>query len=102
MRANRISASTRSPRGGRPRTSPRPSGPRWRLTEAATRIADRPEPVPDDVWDEAARHYNEAQLAALVLAIAAINAWNRLNVTTKQVTGDFVSQLVGQPAEQAA
>jgi hypothetical protein len=49
------------------------------LTEAATRIADRPDPVPDSVWEEAAAHYNEAQLAALVIAIAAINAFNRVN-----------------------
>jgi AhpD family alkylhydroperoxidase len=62
------------------------------LTEAATRLADRPDPVPDDVWDDAARHYDEAQLAALVLAIAAINTWNRLNVTTRQVGGEWVGQ----------
>ena len=49
------------------------------LTEAATRMADRPDPVPDEVWDEAARHYTEPQLAALVVAIAAINAFNRVN-----------------------
>ena len=74
------------------------------LTEAATRIADRPDPVPDSIWEEAAAHYNEAQLAALVIAIAAINAFNRVNATTRQVTGDWVSQYVGhhQPAEQAA
>src|SRR5690348_17974781 len=36
------------------------------LTEAATRLADRADPVPDDVWDEAARHYDESQLGALV------------------------------------
>jgi alkylhydroperoxidase family enzyme len=64
------------------------------LTEAATRLADRPDPVPDDVWDEAARHYDDAQLAALVLAIASINAWNRLNVTTRQISGDWVSQWI--------
>jgi AhpD family alkylhydroperoxidase len=64
------------------------------LTEAATRLADRPDPVPDDVWDNAARHYDDAQLAALVLAIAAINAWNRLNVTTRQISGDWVSQWI--------
>jgi AhpD family alkylhydroperoxidase len=62
------------------------------LTEAATRLADRPDPVPDDVWDAAAQHYDEAQLASLVLAIAAINAWNRLNVTTRQVSGDWVGE----------
>ena len=57
------------------------------LTEAVTRIADSPDPVPDDVWDEAARHYDEQELAALVLSIATINVWNRLNVATKQVAG---------------
>jgi AhpD family alkylhydroperoxidase len=64
------------------------------LTEAATRLADRPDPVPDGVWDDAARHYEDAQLAALVLAIASINAWNRLNVTTRQISGDWVGQWV--------
>jgi AhpD family alkylhydroperoxidase len=64
------------------------------LTEAATRLADRPDPVPDDVWDNAARHYDDAQLAALVLAIAAINAWNRLNVSTRQISGDWVGQWI--------
>jgi AhpD family alkylhydroperoxidase len=59
------------------------------LTEAATRMSDRGEAVPDEVWDEAARHYDEAGLASLVLAIAAINAWNRINVTTRQVAGAF-------------
>jgi AhpD family alkylhydroperoxidase len=74
------------------------------LTEAATRIADRSDPVPDDVWEEAAAHYDEAQLAALVVAIAAINAFNRINAATGQVSGNWVSGLVGpgRPAEQAA
>ena len=57
------------------------------LTEALTRIADAPDPVPDEVWDEAARHYDEQELAALVLSIAQINVWNRLNVATRQVAG---------------
>src|SRR3954453_3069769 len=57
------------------------------LTEAATRLSDREDPVPDEVWDEAARHYDEQQLAALVCAIASINVWNRLNVVTRQVAG---------------
>ncbi len=57
------------------------------LTEAATRLSDRPDPVPDEVWNEAAKHYDEPQLGALVLAIASINVWNRLNVTTRQVAG---------------
>ena len=49
------------------------------LTEAVTRLGDRADPVPDDVWDEAARHYDEQALAALILSIAQINVWNRLN-----------------------
>jgi AhpD family alkylhydroperoxidase len=57
------------------------------LTEAVTRIADSADPVPDDVWEEAARHYDEQELAALVLSIATINVWNRLNVATRQVAG---------------
>ncbi len=72
------------------------------LTEAATRLADRPDPVPDSVWEEAARHYDEPQLSALVIAIAGINAWNRINATTGQVTGDWVGQWVAEPAGQAA
>jgi AhpD family alkylhydroperoxidase len=64
------------------------------LTEATTRIADRPDPVPDVVWDEAARHYTEPQLAALVVAIASINAFNRLNAATRQLTGEWVAQIV--------
>jgi AhpD family alkylhydroperoxidase len=64
------------------------------LAEAATRIADRSDAVPDEVWDEAARHYDERQLAALVLAIAAINAWNRLNVATRQISGEWVDRWV--------
>jgi AhpD family alkylhydroperoxidase len=71
------------------------------LAEAATRIADRPDPVSDDVWDEAARHYSEPQLAALVVAIAAINAYNRLNAATRQVTGEWVEQ-IAQTAAHAA
>lgn len=57
------------------------------LAEAVTRLADRSEAVPDDVWNDAASHYDEAQLAALVLAIASVNLWNRINVATRQVAG---------------
>ena len=70
------------------------------LAEAATRLADRPDPVPDEVWEEAARHYDAGQLAGLVLAIAAINAWNRLNVTTRQISGDWVSQWIAPGREE--
>ena len=68
------------------------------LTEAVTRLADRPDPVPDEVWAEAARHYDDDQLAALVLSIASINTWNRLNVATRQITGEWVEQLVAAQA----
>ena len=57
------------------------------LTEAVTRLSDRPDPVPDEIWDEAARHYDERALAALILSIATTNVFNRLNVTTRQVAG---------------
>lgn len=57
------------------------------LAEAMTRISDQSDPVPDAIWDEATRHYNEQELAALILHIAATNTWNRLNVTVKQVPG---------------
>jgi AhpD family alkylhydroperoxidase len=57
------------------------------LTEAVTRLSDRPDPVPDEIWEEAARHYDERALAALLIAIAAINVWNRLNAATRQVVG---------------
>jgi AhpD family alkylhydroperoxidase len=59
------------------------------LAEAVTRLDDRPDPVPDEVWDEAARHYDETALAGLVLAIAGINVWNRLNVATRQPAGEW-------------
>jgi AhpD family alkylhydroperoxidase len=64
------------------------------LTEAGTRLADRPDPVPDEVFAEAAKHYDEQALAALVVHLAAINAWNRLNVTTGQVAGEWTAQWV--------
>ncbi|WP_408950573.1 carboxymuconolactone decarboxylase family protein [Lysobacter sp. Hz 25] len=57
------------------------------LTEALTRISDRPDAVSDEIWNEAARHYDEASLAALVVSIANINVWNRLNVAVKQPVG---------------
>jgi AhpD family alkylhydroperoxidase len=57
------------------------------LTEAVTRIADAADPVPDAVWNEARRYYEEPALAALLLQIGAINFWNRTNVPTRQVAG---------------
>jgi AhpD family alkylhydroperoxidase len=72
------------------------------LTEAVTRLADRPDPVPDEIWAEAAFHYDDDQLAALVLSIATINAWNRMNAATHQITGDWVEDLVAQAVRSAA
>lgn len=57
------------------------------LAEALTRLSDRPDPVPDDVYAAAAEHYDEQQLAALILAIGVVNLWNRLNLATRQVAG---------------
>ncbi len=57
------------------------------LTEAVTRIGDGPDAVSDEVWSEAARHFDETALAALIVAIANINVWNRLNITVKQPIG---------------
>jgi len=60
------------------------------LAEAATRIADRPEPVSDDVWNEAAAHFSERELAGLTFSIALTNVWNRLNITTRQIAGEWL------------
>ncbi|MFE6686528.1 carboxymuconolactone decarboxylase family protein [Streptomyces sp. NPDC057743] len=57
------------------------------LAEAATRLADRPDAVPDAVWDAAADHFDERQLAALVLMVGLTNLFNRLNATTRQPAG---------------
>lgn len=59
------------------------------LAEAVTRLSDRPDPVSDEIWAGAARHYDEAELAALTISIAATNVWNRLNVTTRQIAGEW-------------
>ncbi|MGW1049394.1 carboxymuconolactone decarboxylase family protein [Streptomyces sp. NPDC001118] len=59
------------------------------LTEQGTRIADAAGGVPDEVWANAAKHYDEDQLAALVALIALINAYNRVNVIVQQPAGDY-------------
>lgn len=59
------------------------------LTEAVTRLSDRADPVPDEIWDEATRHFDGKSVAALVIAIANINVWNRLNVATRQIAGEW-------------
>jgi AhpD family alkylhydroperoxidase len=57
------------------------------LTEALTRLSDRADPVPDAIWSEADKQFDEQELAALILAIANINVWNRLNVAVRQLAG---------------
>ena len=57
------------------------------LTESLTRLADQPDPVPDSLWDRVTRTYGEKEIAALLLTIAQINNWNRLNVAVRQMAG---------------
>lgn len=57
------------------------------LTEAATRLADQPDPVPDEIWDAAAKHYSESELGAIVLMIATTNFFNRINRTIRVQAG---------------
>ncbi|MFE5816739.1 carboxymuconolactone decarboxylase family protein [Streptomyces sp. NPDC056479] len=59
------------------------------LTEEGTRIADAAGGVPDEVWESAAKHYDEEQLGALVSLIALINAFNRMNVLVQQPAGSY-------------
>ena len=61
------------------------------LTEALTRISDRADPVPDAIWSDADKQFDEAELAVLILAIANINVWNRLNVAVRQPVGAWKS-----------
>jgi AhpD family alkylhydroperoxidase len=64
------------------------------LAEAVTRLSDRTDAVPDEIWNEASAHFTEAALGALLVSIAIANVWNRLNVSTRQVTGDWIAQYV--------
>ncbi|MGW5606770.1 carboxymuconolactone decarboxylase family protein [Streptomyces sp. NPDC003753] len=57
------------------------------LTEAVTVLTDGF--VPDEVYDKAAKHFDEAELAHLIAAIAVINAWNRFAVSTRAVPGHY-------------
>lgn len=57
------------------------------LAESMTRLADRPDPVPDQIWNEAAEHFDEQQMAGLVLWVATTNLFNRLNAATRQPAG---------------
>ncbi|MEY9859842.1 AhpD family alkylhydroperoxidase [Catenulispora sp. GAS73] len=58
------------------------------LAEAGTRLADG-SGVADEVWANAAKHYDEDQLVTLVAQIGLINAFNRMNVITRQPAGDY-------------
>jgi alkylhydroperoxidase family enzyme len=57
------------------------------LAEAATRLAGRPGAVTDEIWAEAARHYDERQHGALVLMVAITNFFNRINTTFRVPAG---------------
>ncbi len=72
------------------------------LTEAATRLSDRSDPVSDEVWNEAAKYYDERQLAALVLMIGVTNLFNRLNATTKQVAGEWPHSAQGETSAETS
>jgi alkylhydroperoxidase family enzyme len=71
------------------------------LTEAITRLSDQSDPVPEAVWEEARRHYDERALAALVTSIALINTWNRLNVATRQVAGEWAKSSEAEKVRSA-
>ena len=59
------------------------------LTEAVTRLSDRADAVPDELWNEVKEHYNEKQIAAVLVQIALINAFNRVSVPTQQIAGSW-------------
>jgi len=74
----RLPRTPRSPPNAPPSHSPRPS----------PVSADRSDPVPDEIWEEAARHYDEKGLAAIILMIAITNLFNRVNITVRQPAGE--------------
>jgi AhpD family alkylhydroperoxidase len=59
------------------------------LAEHVTRLSDRSDPVPDEIWEEAVRHYEEKELAGILLMIAQTNLFNRVNVSLRQPAGSF-------------
>lgn len=59
------------------------------MAEAVTRLADRPDPVPDELWERLKEHYDEKGLSSLLLMIAVTNVFNRLNVPTRQPPGTW-------------
>lgn len=71
------------------------------LTEAITRLSDRSDPVPDTIWEEVTQHYDERALSALIGSIALINVWNRLNVATRQVAGEWAKSAEAERSRSA-
>jgi len=71
------------------------------LAEYVTRLADTPDPVPDAVWDEAADHYDEKELSSLLVSIASINVWNRLNAATRQPVPDQRNWSMPSPSSRS-
>lgn len=65
-------------------------------TEALTQVASTRD-VPDEVYEQARKHFDEKQLTDLTLAIIAINGWNRLNVAFRTTVGDYVSPYAATP-----
>jgi AhpD family alkylhydroperoxidase len=63
------------------------------LAEAESRVSDRPDAVPDEVWNEAGRHFNDMELSALVTSIALCNLFNRINAATRQISGEWIADL---------
>lgn len=61
------------------------------IAEATTRLADRDDPISDDLWAEAKAHYSDKELSALLVFIASVNVWNRLNATTRQDMSAFAA-----------
>ena len=72
------------------------------LSEAVTRLSDRADPVPDELWSEAEHHYDESAPAALVLWIGMTNLWNRVKVATRQVAGEWTKSAEAQASVESA
>jgi hypothetical protein len=72
------------------------------LSSTTSSASDRADPVPDEIWNQARRHYDESGLASLTLWIGMTNLWNRLNVTTRQVAGDWVKSTEAQTSVESA
>ena len=72
------------------------------LSESVTRLSDRSDPVPDAIWENAAEHYDERALSALLLCIAVTNVFNRINVATRQVAGEWLKSADASTWSEAA